>query len=66
MESIPKDNVRNEPDFINEASDSVEGEMSDLVSSKNLTPEKVMNDLRKFSEFSDSKLDCATFINIKY
>ncbi|MEL6788918.1 MAG: hypothetical protein AAFO76_16315, partial [Cyanobacteria bacterium J06607_15] len=64
-ESIPGGNSRGKLNFIGESFDSVKGWMSDFVSSKNLSPEKVMNNLQGFLEFSDNKLDyVAAFIDV--
>lgn len=64
-ESIPGGNARGKLDFIGESFDSVKGWMSDFVRSKNLSPEKVMNNLQGFLEFSDDKLDyAAAFIDV--
>ena len=64
-ESIPGGNASGKLDFIGESFDSVKGWMADFVNSKNLSPEKVMNNLQGFLEFSDSKLDyAAAFIDV--
>lgn len=64
-ELIPGGNSRGKLDFIGESFDSVKGWMSDFVSSKNLSPEKVMDNLQGFLEFSDDKLDyVAAFIDV--
>ena len=64
-EAIPGGNARGKLDFVGESFDSVKGWMSDLVASKNLSPQKVMNNLQDFLEFSDSKLDyVAAFIDM--
>lgn len=64
-ESIPGGNARGKLDFIGESFDSVKGWMGDFVERKNLSPEKVMNNLQGFLEFSDSKLDyVAAFIDV--
>ena len=64
-ESIPGGNTRGKLDFIGESFDSVKGWMSDFVASKNLNPQKVMNNLQGFLEFSDNKLDyVAAFIDM--
>lgn len=65
QESIPGGNTRGKLDFIGESFDSVKGWMADFVGSKNLTPQKVMNNLQGFLEFSDNKLDyVAAFIDM--
>jgi hypothetical protein len=64
-ESIPGGNTKGQLDFIGRSFDSVKSWMGDFVSSKNLTPEKVMNNLQSFLEFSDNKLDyVAAFIDM--
>ncbi len=64
-ELIPGGNARGKLDFIGESFDSVKGWMSEFVASKNLSPEKVMNNLQGFLEFSDDKLDyVAAFIDV--
>lgn len=64
-ESIPGGNSKGKLDFIGESFGSVKGWMADFVSSKNLSPEKVMNNLQGFLEFSDNKLDyVAAFIDV--
>jgi hypothetical protein len=64
-ESIPGGNTKGQLDFIGRSFDSVKSWMADFVSSKNLTPEKVMNNLQGFLEFSDNKLDyVAAFIDM--
>ena len=64
-ESIPGGNSRGKLNFIGESFDSVKGWMANFVSSKNLSPEKVMNNLQSFLEFSDNKLDyVAAFIDL--
>ncbi|MEY2857867.1 MAG: hypothetical protein RLZZ74_2179 [Cyanobacteriota bacterium] len=64
-ESIPGGNSKGKLDFIGESFGSVKSWMADFVSSKNLSPEKVMNNLQGFLEFSDNKLDyVAAFIDV--
>ena len=64
-ESIPGGNTRGKLNFIGESFDSVKGWMSNFVASKNLNPQKVMNNLQGFLEFSDNKLDyVAAFIDM--
>ena len=64
-ESIPGGNTRGKLNFIGESFDSVKGWMSDFVTSKNLSPQKVMKNLQGFLEFSDNKLDyVAAFIDV--
>lgn len=51
--------------FINQSFDSVKGWMSNLVTSRNLTPEKVVSNLQKFVQVADDKLDyLAAFIDV--
>lgn len=64
-ELIPGGNSRGKLDFIGESFDSVQGWMADFVTSKNLSPEKIMDNLQGFLEFSDDKLDyVAAFIDV--
>lgn len=64
-ESIPGGNTRGQLNFIGESFDSVKGWMNSFVSSKDLTPQKVMGNLKGFLEFSDDKLDyVAAFIDV--
>lgn len=56
-EAIPGGNSAGKLNFINESFDSVKGWMSGLVTSKDLTPEKVANNLQRFVEVADDKLD---------
>ncbi len=64
-EFIPGGNMRGKLDFIGESFDSIKGWMSNFVSRKDLSPEKVMNNLQGFLEFSDNKLDyVAAFIDV--
>ncbi|PSB10214.1 hypothetical protein C7B62_10345 [Pleurocapsa sp. CCALA 161] len=64
-ESIPGGNSKGKLDFIGESFGSVKGWMTDFVSSKNLSPEKVVKNLQGFLEFSDNKLDyVAAFIDV--
>lgn len=64
-ESIPGGNTKGKLDFIGESFGSVKGWMANFVSSKNLDPQKVMNNLQGFLEFSDDKLDyVAAFIDV--
>jgi len=51
--------------FINQSFDSVKGWMSDLVTSRNLTPQTVVSNLQKFVQVADDKLDyLAAFIDV--
>ena len=43
--------------FVGESFDSVKDWMSDVVVSRNLTPDKVVNNLQRFIEVADDKLD---------
>lgn len=62
---IPGGNTRGQLDFIGNSFDSVTGWMSNLVTEKNLTPEKVFSKLQNFLEFSDNKLDyVAAFLDM--
>jgi hypothetical protein len=51
--------------FITESFGSVSGWMNDFVSSRGLTPESVVGNLRSFVEISDDKLDyLGAFIDV--
>jgi hypothetical protein len=54
---IPGGNRAGQLSFITESMDSVKGWMTDFVSSRSLTPEKVVDNLTKFVEVSKDKLD---------
>ncbi len=56
-ELIPGASSAGKLDFIGQSFDSVKGWMGDVVSSKSLTPEKVVNNLQHFVEVSADKLD---------
>ncbi len=56
-DAIPGSNSASKLNFIGESFDSVRGWMSNLVTSRNLTPQKVVNNLQRFVEVSDDKLD---------
>lgn len=62
---IPGGNSTGKLNFINQSFDSVKGWMSNLVTSHNLTPQKVVGNLQKFVEVADDKLDyLAAFIDV--
>jgi hypothetical protein len=54
---IPGGSPAGQLGFITQSFDSVKGWMTDFVSSKALTPEKVVNNLQSFVEISKDKLD---------
>lgn len=54
---IPGGSVGGQLDFIANSFDSTKGWMSNFVSERGLTPEKIFQNLAKFVEFSDDKLD---------
>lgn len=56
-EAIPGGTSAGKLNFIGESFDSVQGWMGDLVTSENLTPQKVVNNLQRFVEVADDKLD---------
>lgn len=56
-DAIPGVTSLNKLLFIGESFDSVKGWMSGLVSSRNLTPQKVVNNLQQAIEVADDKLD---------
>jgi len=62
---IPGEDTENQLGFINQAFDSVTNWMGDFVESKDLTPEKVINNIESFVEFSDDQLDyLAAFLDL--
>ncbi|MBW4663682.1 MAG: hypothetical protein KME01_05675 [Chroococcus sp. CMT-3BRIN-NPC107] len=62
---IPGGNSAGKLSFINQSFDSVKGWMSNLVTSHNLTPQKVVSNLQKFVTVADDKLDyLAAFIDV--
>ncbi|MBW4550093.1 MAG: hypothetical protein KME35_03125 [Aphanocapsa sp. GSE-SYN-MK-11-07L] len=54
---IPGGNSAGQLSFINQSFDATKGWMSDFVSYRNLTPEKVVSNLQNFVEISKDKLD---------
>jgi hypothetical protein len=54
---IPGGSPAGQLGFIGQSFDNVKGWMGDFVSSRNLTPEKVVNNLQNFVEISKDKLD---------
>lgn len=54
---IPGGNSAGKLNFIGESFDSVKGWMGNLVASRDLTPQKVINNLQRFVEVADDKLD---------
>lgn len=54
---IPGGNSTGKLNFIGESFDSVKGWMGNLVASRDLTPQKVVNNLQRFVEVADDKLD---------
>lgn len=64
-DAIPGNSSVGKLNFIGESFDSVKGWMSDLVISRNLTPQKVVNNLQNFVQFADDKLDyLAAFLDV--
>lgn len=64
-ELIPGSNSRGQLDFIGSSFDSVKGWMSNFVTQRDLTPDKVLSKLRGFLDFSDNKLDyVAAFLDM--
>ncbi|MBW4498085.1 MAG: hypothetical protein KME57_00450 [Scytonema hyalinum WJT4-NPBG1] len=57
QQDIPGNNSSSKLNFIGESFNSVSGWMSGLVASKNLTPQKVVNNLQNFTDFAGDKLD---------
>lgn len=56
-DAIPGNNSASKLDFIGQSFDSAKGWMSDLVSSNNLTPQKVVSNLQNFVEITEDKFD---------
>lgn len=54
---IPGGNSAGKLNFIGQSFDSVKGWMNDVVASRSLTPQKVVNNLQRFVEVADDKLD---------
>lgn len=64
-DAIPGNSSVGKLNFIGESFDSVKGWMSDLVISRNLTQQKVVNNLQNFVQFADDKLDyLAAFLDV--
>ncbi len=62
---IPGEDTENQLGFIGKAFGSVKDWMGDFVESKDLTPQKVMNNVQSFVEFSDDQLDyLAAFLDL--
>lgn len=62
---IPGGNAGSKLNFIGESFDSVKGWMNGLVSSHNLSPQKVVHNLSNFVEIADDKLDyLAAFLDV--
>ncbi|MEM7726752.1 MAG: hypothetical protein AAF208_10325 [Cyanobacteria bacterium P01_A01_bin.45] len=65
QDAIPGNNASSKLNFIGESFDSVKGWMSDLVTSKNLTPEKIAGNIQSFVDGADGKLDyLAAFLDV--
>jgi hypothetical protein len=64
-DSIPGNNDAGKLNFIGESFDSVKGWMSGIVTSNNLTPQKVIGNLQSFTQIADDKLDyLAAFLDV--
>lgn len=64
-DSIPGNNDAGKLNFIGESFDSVKGWMSGIVTSNNLTPQKVIGNLQSFVQLADDKLDyLAAFLDV--
>lgn len=62
---IPGNNSAGKLNFIGESFDSVKGWMSDIVTTNNLTPQKIVHNLQGFVEIADDKLDyLAAFLDV--
>jgi hypothetical protein len=63
--TIPGSGDAGKLNFIGESFNSVSGWMSGLVTSNNLTPQKVIGNLQSFTQIADDKLDyLAAFIDV--
>ena len=64
-DSIPGNNAAGKLNFIGESFDSVKGWMNDIVTTNNLTPQKVVGNLQSFVQLADDKLDyLAAFLDV--
>lgn len=64
-DAIPGNNSGGKLDFIGQSFDSVKGWMSDLVVSRNLSPQSVLGNLSNFMQIADDKLDyLAAFLDV--
>jgi hypothetical protein len=64
-DSIPGNNAAGKLNFIGESFDSVKGWMNDIVTTNNLTPQKVVGNLQSFVQLADDKLDyLAAFLDM--
>jgi hypothetical protein len=64
-DTIPGNGSGGKLDFIGQSFDSVKGWMSNLVDSKNLTPQRVLSNLSTVMQIADDKLDyVAAFIDM--
>lgn len=62
---IPGDSTQGKLDFIGNSFDSVRGWMNNLVSSRGLDPQMIINHLQNFVEIADDKLDyLAAFLDL--
>jgi len=62
---IPGDGTQGKLDFIGNSFDAVSGWMSNLVSSRGLDPQMIINSLQNFVDIADDKLDyLAAFIDL--
>lgn len=64
-DTIPGNGDAGKLNFIGQSFDSVKGWMSDIVTSNDLTPQKVISNLQSFTQIADDKLDyLAAFIDV--
>ena len=64
-DAIPGNNSAGKLNLIDDSFDSVKGWMSDLVISRGLTPQKVVDNLQQFMQVADDKLDyLAAFLDV--
>ncbi|BAZ40048.1 hypothetical protein NIES4101_60090 [Calothrix sp. NIES-4101] len=62
---IPGNNAAGKLDFMGQSFDSVKGWMSNLVTSRNLSPQSVVGNLSNFMQIADDKLDyLAAFLDV--
>lgn len=64
-EALPGDSEAGQLSFINESFESVQGWMSNLIESRNITTDRVVGSLQQYIEVADDKLDyLAAFLDM--